>query len=246
MMSYRVKLDVFEGPFDLLFHLIEKNEVDIYDIPIAEITQQYLQYLDQMRYFDIEIASEFLVMAATLIQIKSRMLLPRQKDQKDEDISDPRQELVERLIEYRKYKDITGELRNREERFQRILFREPLHVEPDAGNEPVLVNVGITDLCKAFAIVMKRYQGLYNDYLDFSRNLHRKTVSMVDKIRYIRSKLMYNSEISFDSLFDDAVTREDVVVTFLAMLELIRLKRIVVEQRQAFGEIVIRKTKGWR
>jgi segregation and condensation protein A len=240
-MSYMVKLDMFEGPFDLLFHLIEKNEVDIYDIPIAEITSQYLQYLDQLRYFDIEIASEFLVMAATLIQIKSRMLLPRQRDEKDEDMADPRQELVERLIEYRKYKGITDELRVREERFQQLLFREPSDVQHDADCEPILVNIGIPDLCRAFAVVMARYQKLYNDQSEFQKSLRRETVSVADRIRYIRNRLKRNCEISFDSLFDGAVTREAVVVTFLAMLELIRLKRVVVEQKYAFGSIMIKK-----
>src|SRR5690554_6682684 len=114
-MSYNVKLEVFEGPFDLLFHLIEKNEVDIYDIPIAVITRQYLQYLDELRFFDIEIASEFLVMAATLLHIKSKMLLPNPKDETMKEDEDPRQQLVERLMEYKKYKEVTGELSKREE-----------------------------------------------------------------------------------------------------------------------------------
>jgi segregation and condensation protein A len=247
-MTYRVKLEVFEGPFDLLFHLIEKNEVDIYDIPIAEITAQYLEYLEEMRYFDIEVASEFLVMAATLIQIKSKMLLPQQdEDERDEEI-DPRQQLVERLIEYRKYKSITGELRKREDKYQQVLFREPSPVEHYVDYEPVLINIDIQDLCRAFNNVMRKFENLYNDDADLRRSIRKENVSVVDRIRFIRNKLSLEDEIHFYSLFDKGVTREYIVVTFLAMLELIRLKRIIVEQTKTFGDIVIRKRKneGWR
>ncbi|MBA1337080.1 MAG: Segregation and condensation protein A [Firmicutes bacterium] len=242
-MTYRVKLEVFEGPFDLLFHLIEKNEVDIYDIPIAEITAQYLQYLEDMRYFDIEVASEFLVMAATLIQIKSRMLLPQQEEDGTEEDIDPRQQLVERLIEYRKYKGITEELKKREDKYQLLLFREPSPVESYVDYEPILINIDISDLCKAFDSVMKRYSSLYNEDTGLERSIRRESITVVDKIKYITNRLRYEKEVLFQSLFGDGETRESIVVTFLAMLELIRLKRIMVEQRNTFGDIIIRNRK---
>lgn len=242
-MTYRVKLEVFEGPFDLLFHLIEKNEVDIYDIPIAEITAQYLQYLEDMRHFDIEVASEFLVMAATLIQIKSRMLLPQPEEDGAEEDIDPRQQLVERLIEYRKYKDITGELKKREDKYQFLLFRDPSPAESYVDYEPVLMNIDISDLCKAFNSIMNRYTNKYNDNTGLGRSIRRENITVVDRIKYITGRLKHEKEVLFQSLFGDEETRESIVITFLAMLELIRLKKIMVEQRNTFGDIIIRNRK---
>ncbi len=246
-MSYRVKLEVFEGPFDLLFHLIEKNEVDIYDIPIAEITTQYLEYLDDIDFFDVDTASEFLVMAATLIQIKSKMLLPQQDDNEEEEI-DPRQQLVDRLIEYRKYKSITEELKKREDKFQKRLFKEP---EPQVEYiewEPELVDLDFIDLCRAFNKVMARYKNLYNDDLDLKKSVRREEISVTDKIHFIRGRLAEKKEISFDDLFDEDTGRTDVVITFIAMLELIRLRMIIVKQDRIWGRIIIRErvNEGWR
>jgi len=226
-MSYRVKLEIFEGPFDLLFHLIEKNEVDIYDIPIAEITDQYLKYLDDIKHFDVEVTSEFLVMAATLIQIKSKMLLPRQRDEDQEEI-DPRKRLVDRLVEYRKYKSVSEELKKREDKYKGRMYKEPEPQEEYVECEPVFMNLDIIDLCKAFNRAMKKYKDLYNDNINLKRGLQREKVSLADKIRFITSRLRNKTEIEFADLFNEGSTRTDVVITFIAMLELIRLKKIEV------------------
>ena len=240
-MPYSVKLEVFEGPFDLLFHLIEKNEVDIYDIPIAEITRQYLEYLDELRFFDIEVASEFLVMAATLLHIKSRMLLPGKEQTDQEEGADPRQQLVERLIEYKKFKDITDELRKREEVCQKRLFREPFPLKDYDANDPVVLDVDMQDLCNAFVQAMRRYINLYNDDYDLRKSLEKERVSLADRINYIKSIIRRLGRISFKRLVEGCATRANVVVTFLAMLELVKERRIVIEQAFNFADIIIQK-----
>jgi segregation and condensation protein A len=240
-MSYSVKLEVFEGPFDLLYHLIEKNEVDIYDIPIADITRQYLEYIDNLRFFDIEVASEFLVMAATLLHIKSRMLLPNQDLNNPEEEVDPRQQLVERLIEYKKYKDITGELKKREEIFQQRLFREPFTVAAYEDHDPVILDVDISDLCAAFAQAMRRYINLYNSDHDFRKSLEKERVSVVDRISYISNILKKSGQVSFKKLVEGCATRENIVVTFMALLELIKERKLIIEQECNFGDILIKK-----
>ncbi|MGI6703334.1 MAG: segregation and condensation protein A [Clostridia bacterium] len=247
-MSYSVKLEVFEGPFDLLYHLIEKNEVDIYDIPIADITRQYLEYLDELRFFDIEVASEFLVMAATLLHIKSRMLLPSQNAKDPEDEADPRQQLIERLIEYKKYKEVTGEFRKREEIFQRRLFREPLPVVSYEDHDPIILDVDVSDLCQAFAQAMKKYISLYNSDYNLKKSLEKEKVSVTDRIIFIKNTLKRSGSISFKGLVRDCATRENVIATFLALLELIKGRRIKIEQTVVFGDIIIksRNNKGWK
>jgi segregation and condensation protein A len=240
-MSYSVKLEVFEGPFDLLYHLIEKNEVDIYDIPIADITRQYLEYIDNLRFFDIEVASEFLVMAATLLHIKSRMLLPNQDLSSPEEEVDPRQQLVERLIEYKKYKDVTGELKKREEVFQQRLFREPFPVAAYEDHDPVILDVDISDLCSAFAQAMRRYINLYNSDHDFRKSLERERVSVVDRISHISNILKKQGQVSFKTLVEGCATRENIVVTFMALLELIKERKLIIEQECNFGDILIKK-----
>jgi segregation and condensation protein A len=240
-MSYSVKLEVFEGPFDLLFHLIEKNEVDIYDIPIAVITRQYLQYLDGLRFFDIEIASEFLVMAATLLHIKSKMLLPNPKDETMEEDEDPRQQLVERLMEYKKYKEVTGELKKREEIFLKRLFREPSAAGIDGHQEPVIPDIGLAELHRAFEEAMKKYRELYNSDYDLKKSLEKERVSVTEKIKHIIKVLKPGRPVKFDKLFEGFPTRETVVATFLALLELIKERKVLIEQESNFGDIIIRK-----
>jgi segregation and condensation protein A len=247
-MPYSVKLEIFEGPFDLLYHLIEKNEVDIYDIPIADITRQYLEYIDELRFFDIEVASEFLVMAATLLYIKSKMLLPNENEKEQGEDADPRQQLVERLIEYKKYKDVTGEFKKREEHFQKRLFRETSQAEFYIERDPVVLDIGISDLCRAFAEAMKKYKDLYNSDYDLKKSLEKERVSVADRINHIRNVIMQEGHVTFDRLFEDCPTRENVVATFLAVLELIKDRKVKIEQDSNFGDIIIRKRhkKGWR
>jgi segregation and condensation protein A len=237
--DYKVKLEVFEGPLDLLLYLIKKEEVDIYDIPIERITNQYMEYLTLMQMLNLEVAGEFLVMAATLMYIKSRMLLPVDQqvtDAEAEEGEDPRWELIRQLVEYKKFKDAAVQLSKREEEQAKIFPRQG----PDAGievdkNVP-LAEVSIFDLINAFNDVLKKATARE----DFHEILEERfTVS--DKIEEILYTLRDRSEMIFSELFANAGSRVEVVVTFLALLELIRMKRLKVQQAEVFGEIQVIK-----
>ena len=237
--DYKVKLEVFEGPLDLLLYLIKKEEVDIYDIPIERITNQYVEYLTLMQMLNLEVAGEFLVMAATLMYIKSRMLLPVDQqvtDSEAEDGEDPRWELIRQLVEYKKFKDAAAQLAQREEEQANIFPRRA----PDAGIEMdkdvPLAEVSIFDLINAFNEVLKKATAKE----DFREIIEEKfTVS--DKIEEILYTLRDQTQIIFSDLFARAKSRVEIVVLFLALLELIRLKRLKVRQDEAFGEILVIK-----
>ncbi|MEI6084071.1 MAG: segregation/condensation protein A [Verrucomicrobiota bacterium] len=237
--DYKVKLEVFEGPLDLLLYLIKKEEVDIYDIPIERITNQYMEYLSLMKLLNLEVAGEFLVMAATLMYIKSRMLLPVDQqvtDAEAEEGEDPRWELIRQLVEYKKFKDAAAQLGQREEEQSNIFVRSgDTSLAVDAKDAP-LAEVSIFDLINAFNSVLKKA----NAREDFREIIEEKfTVS--DKIEEILYTLRDKSELIFNDLFAQAQSRTEVVVTFLALLELIRLKRLKVQQLAAFGEIHVVK-----
>lgn len=237
--DYKAKLDVFEGPLDLLLYLIKKEEVDIYDIPIEQVTTQYMQYLSVMQMLNLELAGEFVVMAATLMYIKSRMLLPTDQqitaDDEDEG-EDPRWELIRQLVEYKKFKDAALQLSQRESEQANIFVRQ----SPDAGievDQPVeLAEVSIFDLIGAFQDVLKRA----NAREEF-REITEERYTVSDKIEEILYSLRDRSELVFQDLFHDTASRAEVVVTFLALLELIRLKRLRVRQGEAFGTINVVK-----
>jgi segregation and condensation protein A len=237
--DYRVKLDVFEGPLDLLLYLIKKEEVDIYDIPIERITNQYMEYLTLMQMLNLEVAGEFLVMAATLMYIKSRMLLPADQqvtDTEADEGEDPRWELIRQLVEYKKFKDAALQLGQREEEQSNIFARRgDVGIEVDAGKAP-LAEVSIFDLINAFNDVLKKATAR-DDFHEIVEE--RFTVS--DKIEEILYTLRNRAEMLFSELFAQAMSRTEVVVTFLALLELIRLKRLKVRQEKAFGEIRVIK-----
>jgi segregation and condensation protein A len=237
--DYKVKLEVFEGPLDLLLYLIKKEEVDVYDIPIERITNQYMEYLSIMKLLNLEVAGEFLVMAATLMYIKSRMLLPADQqivDGEAEDGEDPRWELIRQLVEYKKFKDAAYQLGRREEEQANIFVRQ----NPDAGIEIdadiPMAEVSIFDLINAFNEVLKKASAKE----DF-REIYEEKFTVSDKIEEILYTLRDRSQIVFRELFERASSRAEVVVTFLAMLELIRLKRLRVRQEDAFGEIQVTK-----
>jgi segregation and condensation protein A len=237
--DYKVKLEVFEGPLDLLLYLIKKEEVDIYDIPIERITNQYMEYLTLMQMLNLEVAGEFLVMAATLMYIKSRMLLPADQqvtDTETEEGEDPRWELIRQLVEYKKFKDAGLQLGQREEQQANIFSRG----SPDAGTEVdkdiPLAEVSIFDLINAFNEVLKKASARE----DF-REIIEERFTVSDKIEEILYTLRDRSEMIFSELFATASSRAEVVVTFLALLELIRLKRLKVVQVEAFGEIQVLK-----
>ena len=237
--DYKVKLEVFEGPLDLLLYLIKKEEVDIYDIPIERITNQYMEYLSLMKLLNLEVAGEFLVMAATLMYIKSRMLLPADQqvtDSEAEEGEDPRWELIRQLVEYKKFKDAALQLGRREEEQSHLFPRQVgdlgIAVEPDKP----LAEVGIFDLINAFNDVLKKA----NAREDF-REIYEERFTVSDKIEEILYTMRDRVGIVFSEVFASASSRAEVVVTFLALLELIRLKRLRVQQAAAFGEIHVTK-----
>jgi len=241
-VSYKIVLPIFEGPFDLLFHLLDKNEMDIYDIPIAKITQQYLEYIQTMQQMDLEVASEFLVMAAKLLSIKAKMLLPKptKEENPDEDDlgADPRDELVARLLEYRKFKMVAEHLQDMAKEQGRIYTRandEEMYMHLFNEENP-LEGVSIFDLLDALKDVLDRV----DEEVPKAREIPREEVSIRDKMREVLRRMVFHPNgLAFRELFVKSTTRVEVVVTFLAVLELIKLQKIQIHQSRLFGEIMI-------
>jgi len=229
----KVRLEIFEGPLDLLLYLIKKNHINIYDIPITLVLGQYLEYLELMKLLDINIVSEYLVMAASLIQIKSRMLIPRSEDeiQEEEAQEDPREELVRKLLEYQKYKEIANSLREKELGRLKHLTRPDSLL--DYRPEDVYFEASIFDLITAFKSALK----------DIPKEIFFEVIkdefTVEQKLHDILHMLLVNSAIELSQLFLKAKNKLEMVATFLAILELIRLKEIAVFQEGLFGKIVI-------
>jgi segregation and condensation protein A len=233
-MSYQVRLEKFEGPLDLLLHLIKKSEINIYDIPIADITKQYLDYIELIRSLNLDVGGEFLVMAATLIQIKSRMLLPVTETEDEEEEEDPREELISRLLEYKKYKDAAEMLGERGETWSNIFRREQPQTVQGEGDFS-LSDLSLFDLIDALQKVMERVS-------DSSQmEIILDELSVQDKISGIMDRLNIQESLTFSSLFENENTRSTIVVTFLALLELIRLGLVCVQQLEDCGVIRIFK-----
>lgn len=235
---YKVTLGVFEGPLDLLLHLIRSDEIDIYDIPIAKVTEQYLAYLSLMESLDLEIAGEWLVMAATLLEIKSRMLLPEDPGEQaeDEDKSDPRLELVERLIEYERFKGAAEVFREREAERAKMFARGAVEVEFDLRPKFDLSDITAVDLLGALQRIL-----LDADEEEPVTSIQRRKVSVRMRMREVWKKVSTaeGGQLRFEDLFDEDVTRVDVVITFLALLELLKQRRVKVKQAKAFAAIHI-------
>jgi segregation and condensation protein A len=236
--GHPVRLPIFEGPLDLLLYLIERDEIDIFDIPIEHITNEYLQYLAQLGTLNIDVCGEFLVMAAQLLEIKSRMLLPQHErpPEEQEEAGDPRAELVARLLEYRRYKLVAEELRARAELQQYVFSRGLLLAgeEPSPDQRPHLMlgEVSAFDLWAAFQNVLSRVRE------PASGEVVRPRFTVAQKMAAIAARLRWATEgIRFEQLFDEEATRAEVIVIFLALLELIRLRRVRVAQQGLFGEI---------
>jgi len=244
-MDYEIKLDTFEGPFDLLFHLIEKNEIDIYNIPISEITEQYLKYINQMKDLDMEVASEFLVMAATLLEIKSKMLLPNPvEEQLEFDVQglDPRRDLVVKLIEYKKYKNIAEFLKKREDIYGKVYFKSQEQLEEFIDKDIDLkTELSLEEelLRKAVKRLVQKAEKLDKHRKQFFKELKRDMFTVEDKITLLKEKLEREEKIQFISLFKENCPRLEIVVTFLALLELLKLKIINIKQDNIFDEIII-------
>jgi segregation and condensation protein A len=230
--SVMVKLVRFEGPLDLLLHLIKRDEIDIYDIPIAHITQQYLTYIELMRSLDLDVAGEFLVMAATLMRIKAKMLLPLPAVGEEEEEGDPREELVQRLLEYRQFKEAAGTLKGREADRRLLFERGILPGEDEAGPLP-LAPATLFDLLDALNRVMSRVpeQTVYEVQGDI--------FDVEDKMSLIARTVAEQGSVSFLTLMKHCRARAEVIVTFIALLELVKLGRIAVTQPEPFGDILI-------
>ena len=234
--EYKVKLEVFEGPLDLLLYLIKKDEIDIYDIPIERITKQYLEFMDLFKSLDLEVAGEFVVMAANLIYIKSRSLLPKDLQPPDEQAEeeDPRWELVRQLIEYKKFKDAATHLQQREISQENLFTRLP--EKPDIEPDRPIGEVSIFDLINAFNVVLKRL-----DKKEDLREIFEENYTVTDKIDLIMKLTSSGVGLRFSELFANAAARSEIAVTFLALLELIRLKQLRCVQPEAYGEIEIHR-----
>lgn len=237
--EYKVKLEVFEGPLDLLLYLIRKEEVDIYDIPIERITSQYLQYLDVMRMLDLNIAGEFLVMSATLMMIKSRMLLPVEDrtEMDEEDEEDPRWDLVRQLVEYKKFKDAALHLERLELTRENVFSRSGEGVRLEADHNLALSDVNLFDLISAFSQALDNMPG------EDLAEIFTEQFSVPQKIDDIIELLTVEHAISVTRLFGGMRSRQEVVCTFLAVLELIRLRQLRVKQDKAFDEIVVERVE---
>ncbi len=237
-MSYKIKLEIFEGPLDLLLYLVKKDHLNIYDIPIAKVTEQYLQYLNLIQLLDLNIAGEFLVMAATLMQIKSKMLLPAQEQEGIEEEEDPRQELVKRLLEYEKFKEIAESLRQRESNQREVFKRPKVEIDKElSDNKEVYFEASIFDLINAFSAALK----------DVPKELFYEVIkdefTIEEKIHEILHLLLVSPSIKLSELFSKAKHKVEIIVNFLAILELIRMKEIIVRQTDLFQEIEILRNK---
>ncbi|GHC40055.1 segregation and condensation protein A [Roseibacillus persicicus] len=236
--EYKVKLDIFEGPLDLLLYLIKREELDITEVSIEKITRQYLDYIETFRMLNIDLASEFIVMAANLIYLKSRTLLPKQERPPEEDIDedDPRWELIRQLIEYKKFKDAASYLSIREQEQEDYFPHSPEKPElPPVETDPV-GELSIFDLIQAFQKVLKRFEAAH----DFGQIVDdRYTVS--DKVEYLLAEMRPGQSRRFQSLFENATTKSEVIVTFLAVLELMKMNQFRVRQDLLLGDIEIER-----
>lgn len=233
---YTVKLEFFEGPLDLLLHLIRRNQVDIYDIPIATITDQYLDYLNMMRSLNLDVAGEFLLMAATLLQIKSKTLLPLPPEEEVEEGEDPRAELVNRLLEYQKYKEAAARLHERDMLDRNIFVQGD---QAEGSEDRGLVEVGVFELIEALKDVLNRasIEAAYDITLD-RITIEERIAQILEAVNLERSGLL------FSSLFSGVSSKEEIILTFLALLELIKMRMIKVYQRTPFGPIEIFSLSG--
>ena len=231
-MEYKVKLERFEGPLDLLLFLIKKDEINIYDIPIAQITRQYLEYIQMMELLNLELAGEFLVMAATLMRIKARTLLPRNPEEAEEE-EDPRLELVQQLVEYQKFKQAAGSLEAMEYQ-RRLLFPRPEGGDDQEDAAEVEVACGLFDLIAAFKKVLDKAEVRV-------LTVKAEEISIEEKIELLRRRIEDAEVLAFGDLFEAGAPKSHLVVTFLALLEILRQGLATVKQTRTFGEIWIHR-----
>ena len=228
-MTYQVRLSQFEGPLDLLLHLIRRDKIDIYDIPISHITAEYLSYIEIMQELELEVAGDFFVMAATLMRIKAQMLLPKRGDIEGEE-EDPRDELVRNLLEYKKYKEAAQHFSEMEEDRRRV-FTRPSMTPPSSAEPERTLEVTVFDLFGAFKKVLEELK----KQVDY--HVEREPVSLEDRIETIRHKLLERKEVLFTELFESGFDKMEIIVTFLAILELVRVGELVARQMSSGPDI---------
>ena len=238
--KYVVTIDNFDGPLDLLLHLIKEQDIDIYDIKIEDITKQYLDYIRHMKELNLEIASEYLVMASELIEMKSKMLLPKKKEKEEDDYEeDPRELLIERLLAYKRYKEVTSEFKDLELTRKMVFTREPdnlnRYVKEDENSE----ELGVADLIDAFNNLLKRKE------LDrpIATRITKKELSVTEKVNKIKNILRNKKKINFEDIFEVS-TKEEVIISFLSVLEMVKKDEILLTQEGNFKNIVISLKEG--
>ena len=230
--TLQIKLGAFAGPLDLLLYLIKQEQADIFDIPIARITEKYLEYIRLMKRLDIAVAADFLVMAATLIEIKSKMLLPRDPTvADDEDMEDPRQELVDRLLEYEKFKTAAGMLYERST-IERAVFQRG-QIESDENNAEI--DASVFDLLTVFQKIAARHVD------EIKMEIQREEISLADMIRNLRRRIMETGEINLLKFFEEMHSKRELVTAFIAVLEIVRTEGVRLLQNKTFGDIILKK-----
>lgn len=243
-MAIPVKLEVFEGPLDLLLHLIDKNKIDIYDIPIVEITEQYLDYIKAMQTEDMNVMSEFLLMAATLLDIKCKMLLPKEVNEEGEE-EDPRAELVQRLLEYKMYKFMSFELRDKQVDAGRYLFREQkLPKEVESYRQPIdyeqlIGEMNLQKLQDIFRSIVKKQEDKIDPIRSTYGNIEKDEVDMDVKTGYVEEYIKSHKQFSFRQLLEKQHSKMEVIVTFLVILEMMKVGKISIAQEDIFDDIII-------
>ncbi len=230
-MEYKVKLERFEGPLDLLLYLIKKQEIDIYDIPIAKITKQYLNYIRMLEFLNLELAGEFLVMAATLMRIKARMLLPA-REEEDDEIEDPRRQLVQQLLEYQRFKEAADKLDAMKYQRSLLYARPDQDIETEATEAEYDYN--LFDLIASFQKVLEKAKVRFVD-------VKAEETSIEEKIEFLRERLAEQEVIAFEDLFAEDARPVDLIATFLALLEMLRLRLARIKQAKPFGQIWIHR-----
>lgn len=243
-MALSVKLQVFEGPLDLLLHLIDKNKIDIYDIPIVEITEQYLAYIKEMQTEDMNVMSEFLVMAATLLDIKCRMLLPAEVNEEGEE-EDPRAELVQKLLEYKMYKYMSFELKDRQVDAGKNLYK-PQTMPPEVAEyrqpidyDELVGDMNLSRLHDIFKSVIKKQEDKIDPIRSQYGKIEKDEVNMDAKIIYVEEYIREHSRFSFRQLLEKQGSKMEIIVTFLVILELMKIGKIIIEQENIFDDIMI-------
>ena len=243
-MAIPVKLPVFEGPLDLLMHLIDKNKIDIYDIPIVEITDQYMEYIRQMKGENLDVMSEFMVMAATLLDIKCKMLLPKEVHEEGEE-EDPRAQLVQQLLEYKMYKNLSYELRDRMEDAKKVLYKDPTipgeilsYREPTDPKE-LLRDVTLEKLHGIYKSVLRRQEDKLDPIRSKFGKIEQEEVNLPEKMNDVEVYAQTHKKFSFRQLLEKQCSRTQLVVTFLAILELMKMGKILIRQEHLFDDIEI-------